>query len=111
MRKVLRVAAWAALAVSLVTLAGCSKNETASNQPEQKPFLRGETVAEGNPPENIVFPNSYGEVTFNHRKHYERVGGDCSTCHPKVFPQALELIHYKKALHRAAEASRSACAS
>jgi len=63
-----------------------------------------------NPPETIIVKSSYGDVTFTHRKHYERVNGDCSVCHPKVFPQALAPLNYKKALHRAAEAGMTSCA-
>ncbi len=63
------------------------------------------------PPDTIVFDNKYGKVTFTHKMHYERVNGDCSTCHPAIFPQSREPINYGKALHRAAEASGTACAA
>jgi c(7)-type cytochrome triheme protein len=63
------------------------------------------------PPDTIVFDNKYGKVTFTHKMHYERVNGDCSTCHPAIFPQAREPINYGKALHRAAEATGTACAA
>jgi c(7)-type cytochrome triheme protein len=63
------------------------------------------------PPETIVFANTYGEVTYTHKKHYQRVGGDCSTCHTAIFQQSREDINYKKALHRAAEASKKSCAA
>ena len=62
------------------------------------------------PPKTILFPSGRGDVTFTHQKHFERVGGKCDTCHPKVFPQAREPINYKKASHRAAEASYTSCA-
>jgi c(7)-type cytochrome triheme protein len=52
-----------------------------------------------------------GNVTFTHQKHIERVNGDCSTCHPKIFAQSREPINYGKALHRASEAKRNACAA
>jgi c(7)-type cytochrome triheme protein len=61
-------------------------------------------------PDTILFTASNGDVTFTHKKHYERVGGDCSVCHPKVFPQSRAPINYKKALHRVAEAEYSSCA-
>ena len=63
------------------------------------------------PPEFIPFPNTYGAVTFTHKKHFERVGGDCSACHTAIFPQSRADINYKKALHRAAEASKRSCAA
>jgi len=62
------------------------------------------------PPETMVFANTYGDVTFTHKRHFDRVGGNCSTCHTAIFPQSREDINYKKALHRAAEASKRACA-
>jgi c(7)-type cytochrome triheme protein len=63
-----------------------------------------------NPPDTIVFEASNGNVTFDHKKHYERVNGDCSVCHTKVFPQSRAPLNYKKASHRAAEASLTSCA-
>ena len=63
------------------------------------------------PPDTIVFDNKYGKSTFNHKLHYERVKGDCTVCHTKVFPQSREPINYGKALHRAAEARETACAA
>ena len=62
------------------------------------------------PPDTIVFEASNGNVTFDHKKHYERVGSDCGVCHPKVFPQAKAPLNYKKASHRASEASLTSCA-
>jgi c(7)-type cytochrome triheme protein len=62
------------------------------------------------PPDKIVFEASNGNVTFDHKRHYERVGGNCSVCHPKVFSQSRAPLNYKKASHRAAEASLTSCA-
>jgi|SRR5215471_21098849 len=62
------------------------------------------------PPDTILFEASNGNVTFDHKKHYERVGGDCSVCHTKVFPQSRAPLNYKKASHRASEASLTSCA-
>src|SRR5215472_10428661 len=62
------------------------------------------------PPDTILFKASNGDVTFDHKKHYERAGGDCSVCHTKVFPQARAPLNYKKASHRASEASLTSCA-
>ena len=62
------------------------------------------------PPKTILFQASNGDVTFTHQKHFERVGGKCDTCHPKIFPQSREPINYKKAKHRSAEAAYTSCA-
>jgi c(7)-type cytochrome triheme protein len=62
------------------------------------------------PPETMQFANTYGDVSFTHKKHFDRVGGDCGTCHTSIFQQTREDINYKKALHRAAEASKKSCA-
>ena len=63
------------------------------------------------PPDTIVFDNKYGKSTFTHKLHYERVNGDCTVCHNKIFPQSRAPINYGKALHRVAEAERITCAS
>jgi c(7)-type cytochrome triheme protein len=62
------------------------------------------------PPETIIFDNKYGKSTFTHKLHYERVNGDCTVCHNKIFPQSRAPINYGKALHRVAEAEGTACA-
>ena len=80
--------------------------KTARVEPAQAP-LRTDIP----PPDTIVFDNKYGKSTFNHKLHYERVKGDCTVCHTKVFPQSREPINYGKALHRAAEAKETACAA
>ena len=63
------------------------------------------------PPDTIVFDNKYGNATFTHKLHYERVNGDCTVCHTKIFPQSRAPINYGKAQHRVAEAEGTACAS
>jgi len=107
-------------------LAGCSSSGNSSsgtNTPPQQaqpavdpppsPSADAKPAADpGSPPETIEFQSSRdGNVIFTHKKHYERVNGDCTTCHTKIFPQSREAINYGKALHRAAEARRTACAS
>lgn len=62
------------------------------------------------PPDTIVFDNTYGKVTFTHKMHFDRVNGDCTVCHTKIFPQSRAPINYGKALHRVAEAEGTACA-
>ena len=63
------------------------------------------------PPETIVFENKGGKSTFTHKLHYERVKGDCTVCHTRIFPQSREPLKYGKALHRAAEANETSCAA
>jgi c(7)-type cytochrome triheme protein len=72
-------------------------------------FAAGQTAP--SPPETILFPSEYGNVTYTHRKHYERVNGDCATCHAKTFPMALEPLNYGKARHRSAEEYGTSCAT
>jgi c(7)-type cytochrome triheme protein len=76
--------------------------------PQQAPEQAATST--GAPPDTILIQSPYGNVTFTHKKHYERVNSDCSTCHPKVFQQSLAPLNYKKALHRSAEASMTSCA-
>jgi c(7)-type cytochrome triheme protein len=82
-----------------------------ATQPVAIPTPAESAVPVGPPPDTIVFENTYGRSVFTHKQHYERVNGDCSTCHPKIFPQSREPINYKKAQHRAAEATKTACAA
>src|SRR5450631_1745814 len=63
------------------------------------------------PPDTIVFDNKYGKSTFTHKLHYDRVKGDCTVCHTKIFPQSRAPINYGKAQHRVAEAEGTSCAS
>jgi c(7)-type cytochrome triheme protein len=103
--------------ILLVCLAGCQskptpdvQSKTPATQTAPAPAAPQEIASGGNPPETILIASPYGNVTFTHAKHYERVNGDCSVCHPKVFPQSLAPLNYKKAKHRAAEASMTSCA-
>ena len=91
-------------------LAGCQSSQPAPPPQTVVAKPTPTVTSSGAPPDTILFTSTYGNVTFTHQKHFERVGGDCSVCHFKVFPQSREPINYKKALHRAAEASRTACA-
>jgi len=83
--------------------------------PKAAPVLITETppavLSSVPPPETIVFDNKYGKSTFTHKLHYERVQGDCTVCHTKIFPQSRAPINYGKALHRVAEAKETACAA
>lgn len=106
------------LAVLLIAVcvAGCQSSpapqpETkAAAAPTQAPEPQP-AASDGTPPDTILIASPAGNVTFTHKKHYERVKGDCSTCHPKLFQQSLAPLNYKKALHRAAEASMTSCAA
>ena len=105
--------------VLAIGLAGCRSDKTsqveskASAPPTAPPAAPAERPsADGtqSPPETILIESPYGNVTFTHKKHYERVNSDCSVCHTKIFPQSRAPLNYKKALHRAAEASMTSCA-
>jgi c(7)-type cytochrome triheme protein len=91
-----------------IVLAACRAPQESTQQQQPSPAPLPATVT--SPPDTILIKSKYGDVTYTHRKHYERLGGDCSMCHTKLFPQSLEPLNYKKALHRAAEASRTSCA-
>jgi len=119
----------AILAGACLVLVGCSGSgktpeNSGSTAPSAAPVAAPATAADakpadpkstgdpGSPPETIEFQSSRdGNVIFTHKKHFDRVSGDCSTCHDKIFTQSREPINYGKALHRAAEAKRTACAS
>ena len=99
--------------VTVVCLAGCQSKPTpeVESKPPATPTAPAEqTSSDGTPPDTILIESPYGNVTFTHAKHYERLRGDCSVCHPQVFPQSRAPLNYKKALHRAAEASMTSCA-
>jgi c(7)-type cytochrome triheme protein len=106
------------IAMVMVCLAGCqskpagpeSKAASQPKAPASQAVTAEPAVSDGTPPDTILIASPYGNVTFTHAKHYERLKGDCSVCHPKVFPQSRAPLNYKKALHRAAEASMTSCA-
>ncbi len=99
------------LFAAMILCVGCG-----GSKPEEKaaPVVKLPPTASphepGTPPEFIEFPNSYGKATFTHKKHFDRVNGACDTCHPKIFPQALEPIDYGVARHRRAEEYKTSCA-
>jgi len=39
------------------------------------------SVAVATASDSVVYENSKGNVTFNHKAHQEKLGGDCSKCH------------------------------
>src|SRR5215475_6702063 len=86
-------------------ITSCSKSsEPAPQATSAKPETPPEKpLPPGVPPDTIVFEAKNGNVTFTHKKHYERVDNKCETCHPKIFPQAREPLNYKKGNHRSAE--------
>src|SRR5579863_1202611 len=91
--------------LSMLLCACSARQESTPSQPVAS------VSEDGSPPDTILFPSKYGDVTFTHKKHFERAGGDCSVCNTKLFPQSLAPLNYKKALHRVAEADRASCAS
>ncbi len=60
-------------------------------------------------PDKIVFESKMGNVTFDHKLHTERVEGDCTACHDKLFPQSREPINFKEKMHRVAEEEKTSC--
>jgi len=103
------------LFVVLIVCLGCggsaSKTEEKVAAPAVAAKITASPAAPGEPPDTINFPSSYGPVAFTHKMHIERVNSDCSTCHPKVFPQALEPLDYGKSRHRVAEEFKKSCAT
>lgn len=72
----------------------------------------GVAAADKEPPETIEFESKMlGNVTFNHVKHIEREGNDCTVCHDKLFPQSREPINFKAGMHKPAEAKKESCAA
>ena len=101
-------------------LASCAKSpqqespqQTSSAAPTPPPNNNQVVIKQypAAPPETILFEAKNGNVTFTHRKHYERVKNQCDTCHTKIFPQSRAPINYKKANHRVAEATYTSCAT
>jgi c(7)-type cytochrome triheme protein len=123
MKTVLYIVAAALFIAASIWFIRAPQIQPVASPPEQKPEQKVEAKSPAPaatpeaqpasteaPPDTILFEASNGNVTFDHKKHYERVGGDCSVCHPKVFPQSKAPLNYKKASHRASEASLSSCA-
>jgi c(7)-type cytochrome triheme protein len=61
-------------------------------------------------PPKMVFTAKPGSVTFDHAAHLDRAQSDCGVCHDKLFPQSNAALNYKGAMHKTAEASKTACA-
>jgi c(7)-type cytochrome triheme protein len=101
------------ISILAMCLGGCQSKP--APEVELKPSATPAVPAEqsnsnGTPPDTILIASPYGNVTFTHAKHYDRLNGDCSACHPKVFPQSRAPLNYKKAQHRAAEGTMTSCA-
>ena len=109
------------LYVVLVICVGCGGSSVKEESPKAVEAPKVEAPKEaakveapsapGVPPDTIQFISEYGNVTFGHKTHFDRVNGDCATCHPKIFPQAREPLNYGKARHRSAEEYGTSCAS
>lgn len=50
-----------------------------------------------------------GAARFDHQKHVDEAGGECQTCHNKIFPLEKGLLNYKDNLHKTAEQSQTSC--
>jgi c(7)-type cytochrome triheme protein len=103
------------LFVVLIACLGCGGSSPTSEEKAAAPAVPAKIIASpaapGEPPDTITFPSSYGTVVFTHKQHFERVNNDCATCHPKLFPQALEPLDYGKSRHRVAEEYKTSCAA
>ena len=78
--------------------------------PKAAPVTKADTPLRTDivPPDIIVFETSTARPAFTHKLHYDRVNGDCTVCHTKIFPQSqAPLANYGKAQHRVAEAEVS----
>ena len=64
------------------------------------------------PPAKLVFEAKMGKVTYDHAAHAKRANDDCKVCHDKLWPQdAKAPLNYKAAMHKTAEAGKTACAA
>jgi len=61
------------------------------------------------PPKDFVFTAKTGNVTFSHASHVKAVKGECSTCHPAIFPQSRAPIEWKAGMHKPAETAHKSC--
>src|ERR1017187_8747945 len=62
------------------------------------------------PPANLKFQARPGDVVFPHARHIQWAKGDCSVCHPKLFPSdAKAPLHWKEGMHKPAEANGTSC--
>ena len=68
------------------------------------------TVQGADPPKTMVFESKMGNVTFDHEKHQQRVKGDCTACHEKLFAQSRAPLNYKAGMHKPAETKKVSCA-
>ncbi|MCX6622042.1 MAG: cytochrome C [Acidobacteria bacterium] len=63
------------------------------------------------PSKPIVFEAKTGKVTYDHKKHADRVKGDCKTCHPAPFAQSRAPINFKPGpMHAPATKAKASCA-
>jgi c(7)-type cytochrome triheme protein len=75
-------------------------------------ILTGAVVAESKkPPDVMTFEAKNGPVTFDHKKHSERVKDDCKACHVGVFPEEKSPLNYKESMHKKAEGEKTSCAA
>jgi c(7)-type cytochrome triheme protein len=61
-------------------------------------------------PEKLTFTAKNGNITFDHAAHVKRAGGDCKTCHDKLFKQdAKAPLDFKAGVHQPAQANKTSC--
>ncbi len=114
--RILIISLYAILALALigtVYIMVSSPSGEEAKAPDKAPVAASTEpfVAAGVPPDTIKFDSEYGDVEFTHKLHYERVDGNCATCHPAIFQQARVPLDYGKARHRVAEEYMTSCAT
>ena len=56
-----------------------------------------------------MFTAKNGNVSFNHATHVKAEKGECTACHPKLFPQKIEPINFKANMHKTAVEGKTSC--
>jgi c(7)-type cytochrome triheme protein len=73
-------------------------------------FILGVWAQDKKAPEKLTFKTKQGDVTFDHAAHVKHAKNDCTTCHPKLWPQsATAPLNYKAGIHKVAEAKHTSC--
>ncbi len=70
----------------------------------------GILIAQDKGPDKVVYKAKTGDITFLHAKHTDRLKGDCTPCHDKLFPKTPKKDEYSKGMHKPAEAAKTSCA-
>ena len=80
-------------------------------KPEPKPNPPVVEVKPIDPPAEIVFKATLGDVTFFHAKHIAREK-QCVICHDSIFPKdKTKPLNFKGGMHQTATANKTSCAT